>query len=173
MSGSLGLALEASMASILDICASLPRVVIPRGSNVIEQGKRRGSLFILVEGSVLVERDGVTLAELERAGTIFGEMSSLLDRPAATTVRTTVDSTFLMAEDGAAFLAATPDAVIEVARALAVRIEMMTSYLAEVKHQFAEQEGHLSMVDDVMKTLIHDTLPEVQPGSVRMPEIEY
>ena len=106
-------------------------------------------------------------------GSIFGEMSSLLDQPAATTVRATVDSTFLLAEDGAAFLASTPEAVIEVARALAVRLEVLASYLADVKQQFAEHGGHLAMVDEVMRTLVHDTLPEVRPGSVRMPEADY
>lgn len=161
------------MVAILDICAALPGLALSAGSPVIEQGKKRGSLFVLVEGSVTVERDGVTLARLDQPGTIFGEMSSLLDQPAATTVRTTVDSTFLVAERGAEFLAATPEAVIEVARALAQRIELLTGYLADVKHQFADLGGHMAMIDEVMTTLIHDQLPVVRPGSVRMPETDY
>jgi len=161
------------MAPILDICAGLPRTVIPTGSFVIEQGKKRGSLFVLVDGAVAIEHDGVVVAEVAQPGAIFGEMSTLLDRPASTTVRATVDSTFLIAEQGGAFLAATPEAVIEVARALATRLEMLTSYLADAKQQFADQGGHVAVMDDVIRTLIHDRLPVVEPGSIRMPETDY
>ena len=161
------------MADILEVCHDLPLVVVPAGSNVIEVGKKLGSLFVLVEGAVAIERDGMTVAELREPGAILGEMSVLLDRPASTTVRATVESAFLVARDGATYLVQRPDVAIEVARALATRLEALTSYLADVKHQFAEHPGHMALVHEVMKTLIHDKLPVVQSGSVRMPEVEY
>ncbi len=161
------------MTDLLDRCASLPTVDVPAGSTVIEQGKKLGSLFVLVHGGVTLERDGVTIAQIEAPGSIFGEMSSLLDRPASASVRASVDSTFLMARDGAAFLADRPDVVILVARALALRLDGLTGYLADVKHQFADMGGHLGMLDEVMTTLMHDTMPTVQPGSARMPDLDY
>jgi CRP-like cAMP-binding protein len=164
---------EVADAPILAVCAGLPRIVIPTGSHVIEQGAKRGALFVLVEGAVIIDSDNIPVAEISEPGAIFGEMSSLLDRPASTTVTATVDTTFLFAERGAAYLAATPEAAIEVARALAERLEQLTSYLSDTKLQFAEFGGHVALMDDVMKALIHDKLPVVRPGSVRMPETEY
>jgi CRP/FNR family cyclic AMP-dependent transcriptional regulator len=158
---------------ILQVCSDLPTLDLAAGSTVIEQGRKRGALFVLVDGAVTITSDGVVVAGVSEPGAIFGEMSSLLDRPATTTVTVVRDSTFLVAERGGAYLAATPDAAIEVSRALAERLELMTSYLADITVQFAEHGGHGALVGDVMRTLIHDALPTVRPGSVRMPEVEY
>jgi CRP/FNR family cyclic AMP-dependent transcriptional regulator len=161
------------MPNLLDRCASLPRTVVPAGERLIHQGRKLGSLFVLVEGSVTLERDDVSIAMLSEPGSIFGEMSSLLDRPATASVRATADSTFLVAKDGAAYLAERPDVTLMVARALAMRLDAVSGYMAEVKRQFADQVGHLGIVDEVMTTLMHDKLPTVQPGSARMPELDY
>jgi CRP-like cAMP-binding protein len=158
---------------ILDIVRDLPTVGVAAGDYLIEQGKKRGALFVLIDGAVTISSYGVTVAEVSEPGAIFGEMSSLLDRPASASVRASVDSTFLMARDGAAFLADRPDVVILVARALALRLDGLTGYLADVKHQFADMGGHLGMLDEVMTTLMHDTMPTVQPGSARMPDLDY
>ncbi len=158
---------------ILELCHDLPRTVIGAGADVIEQGRKLGSLFILVEGAATVSRDGVVVAVLSEPGTVFGEMSTLLDQPATATVTATVDCTFLVARDGAAFLEQTPGATAEVARALAHRLELLTGYMADVSRQFAGRDGHLGLVGEVMRSLIHEQLPVVRPGSVRMPEVDY
>jgi CRP/FNR family transcriptional regulator, cyclic AMP receptor protein len=161
------------MSDIIDGCAHLPRIVVPAGNVVIEQGRPFGTVLVLVEGGVVVERDGLPIARVDQPGSIFGEMSSLLGRPATATVRTTIDSTFLVAEDGEQFLLERPDIVITVARTLAIRLDNLTGYLADVKRQFGDQANHLGMLDDVMQTLIHNKAPAVQPGSARMPELDY
>jgi CRP/FNR family transcriptional regulator, cyclic AMP receptor protein len=161
------------MSSIIEDCAHLPRLTVRGGDVVIEQGQRFGKVVVLVDGGVVVERDGTPVARIDAAGSIFGEMSSLLARPATATVRTTSDSTFLVAEDGEAFLSERPDVVIKVARTLAIRLDNLTGYLADVKRQFGDQTDHLGMLDDVINTLIHQETPPVRPGSARMPEIDY
>ncbi len=161
------------MSDIIDGCAHLPRIIVPAGNVVIEQGQPYGMVLVLVAGGVVVERDGLSIARVDQPGSIFGEMSSLLGRPATATVRTTIDSTFLVAEDGEQFLLDRPDIVITVARTLAIRLDNLTGYLADVKRQFGDQANHLGMLDDVMQTLIHNETPAVQPGSARMPELDY
>ncbi len=158
---------------ILDIVRDLPTVGVAAGDYLIEQGKKRGALFVLIDGAVTISSYGVTVAEVSEPGAIFGEMSSLLDRPATATVTATVDSRFHVAQRGGEYLTATPEVAIEVARALAERLELLTSYLADIKEQFAESGGHLALVDGVMRSLIHEKLPVVRPGSVRMPETDY
>ena len=122
------------MSDIIDGCAHLPRITVPVGNVVIEQGQPYGTVLVLVEGGVVVERDGLTIARVEQPGSIFGEMSSLLGRPATATVRTIVDTTFLVAENGEEFLLERPDIVMAVARTLANRLDNLTGYLADVEH---------------------------------------
>ena len=53
------------MTDLIERCADLPRRSFSVGDVVIEQGKAFSSIVILVEGSVSIERDGVTLAMLD------------------------------------------------------------------------------------------------------------
>ncbi len=106
---------------------------------------------------------------LLHAGSIFGEMSTLLQRPATATVRARVDTTFLVAEDGEAFLAARPDIALTVARTIAIRLDNLSGYLADVKRQFADQAESLGMLDEVLESLVHlqGEPPDAEPGSDR------
>jgi len=113
------------------------------------------------------------LAHLDRPGTIVGEMSTLLDSPATATVRARRASTLLVADDAAALLLERPDVLLQVARALARRLDNLTGHLVDVKKQYGGDSGHLGMLDDVLSTLMHDETPRVQPGSARMPELDY
>jgi len=161
------------MTELLETCASLPEIFVEAGGSIIEQGFAQGALFVLVSGAVIMERDGQLLVGIDRPGAIFGELSSLLGRPAVTTVRAKTDSRFLFAADGGGFLADRPDVALFVARALAHRLEILTGYLSDVKHQFSDRGGQLGMLDEVMISLAHGTVPTVRPGSERMPETEY
>lgn len=161
------------MPNLLDSCNDLPTTIVKAGEVVIDQGQAPGSVLLLVEGEVVVERDGVPFARIDSPGSIFGEMSALLDRPATATVRAKVDTKFLVATDGEAFLAARPDIALTVARTLAIRLDNLSGYLADVKRQFADQADHLGMLEEVIGTLIHHQAPPVQTGSARMPEVDY
>lgn len=161
------------MADLLARCDDLPREHVAAGDVVVEQGGRPGSLRILVEGALSIERDGVVLAHLDRPGTVVGEMSTLLDAPATATVRARDASTFLVAEDAGSFLVQRPDVLLDVARALAQRLDNLTGHLTDVKRQYGGEAGHLGMLDDVLSTLMHHQTPPVRPGSARMPDPEY
>jgi hypothetical protein len=43
------------------------------------------------------------------------------------------------------------------------------NYLVDLKQQFASQENHLAMVDDVLETLVHQQHQRFMPGSDRDP----
>src|ERR1700734_3344669 len=111
------------MYNLLDICSDLPHRPVAAGSCVVEQGRKITSLFVLVQGEGAIERDNVEIASMKAAGSIFGEVASLLDRPAVITARAKVDSVFLVAEDGGAYLDERPDVTIVVARVLADRLD--------------------------------------------------
>jgi CRP/FNR family transcriptional regulator, cyclic AMP receptor protein len=161
------------MDNLLEICADLPRRAVAAGSCVVEQGREIASLFVLVDGEVGVERDGIEIATVKTAGSIFGEVASLLGRPAVITARAKVDSVFLVAEDGPAYLAGQPEVTIVVARVLATRLDTLSGYLDDVKHQYGHQSDHLGLLHEVLGTLMHDRPAAVRPGSARMPETDY
>jgi len=128
---------------------------------------------VLMEGSVAVERDGAGLARIDTPGSILGEMSTVLERPASASVRAVTEVTVLEATDGASFLRSHPDVLLEVARTLATRLDNLTGHLVDVKRQYGGERGHLGMLDDVLGTLMHHQGRPVTPGSARLPDPEY
>ena len=62
----------------------------PAGSELITQGGEGGTLFVLKEGEVEVERDGRFVSSIRQPGAIFGEMSVLLERSHTASVKAVV-----------------------------------------------------------------------------------
>jgi hypothetical protein len=56
---------------------------------------------------------------------------------------------------------------------LATRLQAMTTYLVDLKHQYADHEGGLGMVDVVLGTLMQTSGTRTQLGSDRDPDPEY
>lgn len=69
--------------------------IVEAGSVIVRQGDPGQEMFIIVEGDVVVERDGVTIAELG-AGGHFGEMSIVDDAPRSASVRAKTRSDLLV-----------------------------------------------------------------------------
>ena len=63
-----------------------------------------------------------------------------------------------------------PSIGLALARLLAKRLHSVTTYLVDLKRQFEDQESHLSMVDEVLETLVHHQDEESTPGSDRHPD---
>lgn len=136
---------SAAGAGLLPYCADIPVIEVPAGEVLIQQGSPPPAIFVLVEGAVAVERDGIAFSNVDYSGAVFGEMSTVMRSPATATVRTTTPSTLHIARDPDGFLAR-PDVAIAVLRLTANRLEAMTRYLADVRAQFDQLEGHLGLV---------------------------
>jgi CRP-like cAMP-binding protein len=119
------------------------------------QGEDHHRLLVLIEGGVEVLKDGVRVARCREPGAVFGELSILLDVPHTATVRTTEPSSFFVMDDPKEFLRDNPGAALQLCRMLARRIDSLNGYLVDIKQQFQEQEGHMSMIGDVLDTLMH------------------
>jgi CRP-like cAMP-binding protein len=161
------------MTDLLDSCTDLPLIERAAGDVVIAQGDAAGPIYLLVEGQLDISRDDVDFARIDTPGAIVGEMSALLGRPASATVRCHTPCRLRVAPDGARFLSDRPDVALLVAAGLAIRLDNLSRYLADVKRQLADQAGHLGMVDEVLASLVHHQPPTVQPGSARLPDPEY
>lgn len=165
------------MASILDLCADLPERALAQGEVLLREGDAtRKELFILIEGSLeVVKGDDVSITVIAEPGAVVGEISVLLGIPFSASVRATEPTRCFVAADGEAFLRAHPETTIVVARLLARRLNMATTYLADIKRQFEGHDASLAMLDQVLETFLHHTEDddEVSPGSDREREPNY
>ena len=94
----------------------------------------------------------------------------VLDSAATATVRAVGEVRVHVVAEPTRFLSETPGAALAVLRTTASRLDGMTQYLVDVKRQFADQSGHLGLVDRILDTLLHHQGPSPRTGSTRDPE---
>lgn len=121
----------------------------------MEEGTRSGAIYFLKSGRVEIVRGEVVLGDMSKPGSTIGEVSMLLGRPHVASVRAAEPCVCCVAEDAEAFLRDHPEVNLVIARELAWKVDAMSCYLADLKHQFAEEKGHLGMVGEVLDTLLH------------------
>src|SRR5664279_3935141 len=127
------------MRAVLDYCTGGIQRNISAGTIVIHEGGTSGHLYVLIEGRLEVLKGDTVVASIGEPGAVLGEMSVLLDQPHTATVRAAADSTIYEINDAASFLRDQPAVALLVARLLAQRLNVATTYLADIMHQYA---GH-------------------------------
>jgi len=142
------------MAAILDLIGDYDTRSFRPGDIVIEQGTPSGPLLVLLEGEIEILRDDVRVAVNSKPGAVFGEMSILLGTAHTARIRALKPSRFGIIENPLQFLESSAEASLQVARMLARRLDLLCSYLVDVKQQY-EGHDHLGMVDEVLETLMH------------------
>lgn len=160
------------MKDILSLARGYPRRAVERGEALLVDGAPVGALYVLVEGALRVEKHGVAITTVREPGACVGEMSLLLAVPATADVVASERATVAVVDDAPAILATDPRLARALAQLLAARLHAMTTYLADLKRQYADHEGGLGMVDVVLDRLMGTTGERTQLGSVRDPEPE-
>lgn len=156
--------------SVLEQSRHLPLRRFAAGEPVLTEGTREGVLYVLASGSVDIMKGDILINSVSEPGALLGEVAALLDLPHTATVRAREACTFHVAEDPEAFLHSNPAIAFELARLLARRLHYVSSYLVDVKRQFAGSGDHLAIVDEVLETLVHHQEPHVSAGSDRCPD---
>ena len=157
---------------ILELCADLPELVLDTGDVVIHEGRPGGGIWVLVSGALRVRKGNVVVNTVTHPGAVLGEISVLLDRPHSATVEATEPTRLRYAEDGHALLSSDPAITKFVAVGLAERLAFVTTYLADLTHQYGDAPG-LAMVSEVLSKLEQRKAPRANPGSRRDPDPEY
>lgn len=160
-------------SAILAASAELPELVVPAGDVVITEGVTEPRLLVLVSGRLEVSRDGVPFSLIDEPGAIFGEVAALLGGPATATVRAYEDSVLRVSDDPSGFMRSQPDVALAIATTLARRLGNLTSYLSDLRAQYADRDDHLGLVDVVLESISHHQGAAPDPGSDRETEAPY
>jgi CRP-like cAMP-binding protein len=119
----------------------LQRDFLVPGMVLIEQGQRTGRLYVLRSGELEVVRDGRFVLSTGTPGSIFGEMSLLLDIPHSATVRATAETEIFVIDNALAMLEANPGWLMQIARLLAQRVNATTALLAAKDAEETEKQS--------------------------------
>jgi CRP-like cAMP-binding protein len=157
------------MADMLELAAHLPDLLVAPGDTVCAEGGRSNAIWVLVSGRLAVIKNGVQVNAIDRPGAIIGEIAVLLERGNSATVVAETPAVLKYASDGAAFLKSHPEISAFVAKGLAERLNFVTTYLADLKHQYGDAPG-LAMVGEVLNQLASRQGPKARPGSARDPD---
>jgi CRP/FNR family cyclic AMP-dependent transcriptional regulator len=161
------------MVGLLALAQGFPRRDLEPGDVLLADGGPLQALYVLVDGSLRIEKGGVAIATVSEPGACVGEMSLLLGIPPTADVIARERTTVAVIDDAPSMLDADGGLTVELARLLAARLQVMTTYLADLKHQYADHEGGLGMVDVVLDSLMRSSGPRSELRSERDPDPEY
>lgn len=161
------------MDDLLQHCGHLPSRVVAAGETLVAEGGSTGGLHVLVSGTLEVRRDDVAVAVLDRPGAVVGEMSVLLGVASTASVVAATDVVVRTADDGAAFLRSDPEVGLLVARTLAERLQLVTTYLADLQQQYGGTGTQLGLVSQVLSSLTQLDGSRAESGSEREPDPLY
>jgi CRP/FNR family transcriptional regulator, cyclic AMP receptor protein len=119
--------------AVLQRVATLPLATYQAGETVLAAGTKTGRLLILRKGAVTIEKEGTEIAKVTKPGTVFGELSALLNLPHTADVRTLETSEFRVAR--AELLEQDPIILMYVAAILAQRLNLANQAVIELKSQ--------------------------------------
>jgi CRP/FNR family transcriptional regulator, cyclic AMP receptor protein len=142
------------MNDVLSLCGRLPERQVPAGARLIEEGVPMGRVYVLRSGGFEVVRNGVRVIAITEPGAFLGEISALLGTPPMADVVAMQDSVVHVIEDASAVARRNPELTFAIAQLLARRLQAVTSYLVDIKTQYADTDTHLGLMDQVLANLM-------------------
>jgi CRP-like cAMP-binding protein len=146
---------EIYLTNLLQLCADFADRAVAAGEVVLTEGEKTGRLYVLSDGAMEVFRGEVSIAFVDEPGSVFGEMSLLLDIPHTASVRAAMPAKLRIIDGALDYLAAHPALLLPIAQMLARRVQNSTTYLVDLKRQFRDRSDHFAMVDEVLESLVH------------------
>ena len=141
------------MDDVLALLEGMPVATFGSGEALLTEGVRDSRLYVLIEGEVEVIRRDTQVSHVDEPGSIFGEMSVLLDQPHSATVQALSPVHAYVVADAIKFLEAHPELSLVLATLLARRLYYTTSYLVDLQQQAQGRRDDLDMVDNILSSL--------------------
>ena len=151
------------MADILDYCEGLRIQDFESGEVLIPEGVWLGKLFVLIEGQIEVIRKDTQVSHVDEPGSVFGEMSVLLDMPHSATVKALSSARAYVIDDALKFLESRSEVAIHLATLLARRLYYTTTYLVDLQQQSEGKRRDLDLVDQILGSLVDEPAAGAAP----------
>lgn len=142
------------MPDILEYCKGRQAETFKSGAVLVHEGGEERKLFVLIEGQVEVLRKDTQVSYIDEPGSLFGEMSVLLDMPYSATVKALSNVKAYVIDDPIGFLGSQAEIALELAALLARRLYYTTSYLVDLQQQAAGRREDLDLVDKILGQLV-------------------
>lgn len=155
------------MMDILDFFKGQKTVTYQPGDTIIPEGGHLGRLFVLIEGEIDVIREDTQVTHVDEPGSIFGEMSVLLDMPHSASVKALSAVKAYVVDDALKFLEQHPELSLHLATLLARRLYYTTSYLVDLQQQAAGKRHDLDIVDSILSHLYEPDAEKARKGRRR------
>jgi CRP/FNR family transcriptional regulator, cyclic AMP receptor protein len=133
--------------AVLDSLTDFPAVAFAEGDLILRQGTTTERLLFLREGAVEIVRDGMTIAQVNEPGAVFGDMAVILGRAHSADVRAAEPTRCHVVENAATLLEAEPTLALYVMAVLASRLDAVNSQLIEARRRLGDagpQRGFLA-----------------------------
>lgn len=156
------------MVDLLQLSSHLPEVDIDAGHEILREDERTGAIWILVSGELRVRRGTTVVDWIDRPGAVIGEMGVLLGTAATASVDASEPSRLRYAANGEDFLA-DPMVTRLVAVGLAERLNLVTTYLADLQDQYGDSP-EMDMVQEILNRVTDRQIRAYPPGSGRDPD---
>ncbi|MEA3020264.1 MAG: family transcriptional regulator, cyclic receptor protein [Actinomycetota bacterium] len=158
------------LRDVLALTAGLPEHSLASGDILFPEGAAASSVFVLVEGELVIEAGGVVLNRHSAPGSFVGEIGALLQQNRSASVMAAAPTIVREIGDPDHFFATNPQIGLEVARQLAARLDRLTAYVVDVQRQFADRDDHLGVFGEVLSRIGARPPIDIEPGSDRSPD---
>jgi CRP/FNR family cyclic AMP-dependent transcriptional regulator len=147
------------MAGLQALASVRPARSLAPGEVLIAQGAPGGDLFILEDGELAVERDGVPVTTISAPNALVGEMSLLLGTPNSATVRAASHARVRTIENARNHLLQDPELTIRLASLVAARLDATTALLVNLakEHPGKSEQGLLARILSALTLQADDT----------------
>jgi len=161
------------MNDVLAMCSDLPQMSLSKGDNLIEEAVSTDRLYVLKTGAFEIVRNGVRVVVIDEPGAFLGEISVVLGTAPMASVVAVQDSTVHVVDQASAIVQSRPELTYAIAQLLARRLAAVTTYLVDIKRQYADSNTHLALMDQVLGSLIAMHPGAIEPGSERSDVPDY
>ena len=121
------------MFEVEESLKQFPVISIEAGEILLSQGDKTDFIYFLLEGEVSVSKDGVDVVHRSQQGSVYGEMSVMLDNAHSATVKCVKDSKFYCVENPRKCLEEYPDVIWHIVKILSGRLSNLNESLVDVQ----------------------------------------
>lgn len=133
---------------------TLPMRQCETGEVLIHEGSTTEKLFFLIDGELLVTKQGIEITSVTSPGAVFGELSHLARMATTAEVIATKPTAVHVADSPREFLESNADALYYIAQILAARLAEMNRCLVDSRKQYVDREADLGLLDVMVDRII-------------------